>query len=69
MIVAARRRLSRVLARAAARINPDPPTTVTSVQQNYAMQKALADIIEGYVVGYGVARRGFKPGTGTDYSY
>jgi hypothetical protein len=33
------------------------------------MTAALADLISGHIVGYGVAGRSFKPGDGTDCAY
>jgi hypothetical protein len=53
-----RRRLSRGLVSLAAIVSPDPPlkfTTVSAVKpvENYALTKALADIIGGHIVGYG----------------
>lgn len=71
-----RRRIARLLARLLARltivVDPDPPmkiTTVRRIPDDYEMTKALADIISGQTVGYGVAGRRFDPGTGTDYAY
>jgi hypothetical protein len=59
-VTGARRSVSRLLASLAVRVSPDP---------DYVLTKALADMICGRIVGYGVAGRRFTPGDGKDVSY